>query len=75
MTLFGHRRKKHAVALTGLSLRSSDMKWWGASWWTTVLLLLLGCELLLNYLIITKRGYTEIDWKAYMEEVEPFLTR
>ena len=48
---------------------------WGTSWWTTVLLLLVGCELLLNYLIITKRGYTEIDWKAYMEEVEPFLTR
>ena len=37
--------------------------------------LLIVAETVLNTLIITRKGYTEIDWKAYMEEVEPFITR
>jgi len=37
--------------------------------------LLIVAETVLNTLIITRKGYTEIDWKAYMEEVEPFIVR
>lgn len=35
--------------------------------------LLLLAELLLNVLIIERVKYTEIDWIAYMQEVEGFL--
>ena len=42
---------------------------------TFCICLLFLAEIVLNYAIITKRGYTEIDWKAYMEEVEPFLSK
>ncbi|CAG7827215.1 unnamed protein product, partial [Allacma fusca] len=31
------------------------------------------CEIFINSAIIVKRPYTEIDWKAYMQEVEGFL--
>ncbi|XP_037044698.1 lethal(2)neighbour of tid protein 2 [Bradysia coprophila] len=30
-------------------------------------------ELVLNVLVVQKAGYTEIDWKAYMQECEGFL--
>lgn len=36
--------------------------------WTLLLV-----ELLLNVLIVQRVPYTEIDWKAYMQEVEGFL--
>ncbi|KAF5279322.1 hypothetical protein FQR65_LT15395 [Abscondita terminalis] len=34
---------------------------------------LLGVEVILNFYIISKVKYTEIDWVAYMQEVEGFL--
>jgi len=30
-------------------------------------------ELLLNVIVINRVRYTEIDWKAYMQECEGFL--
>jgi len=30
-------------------------------------------ELVLNYGLVRYRKYTEIDWKAYMQEVEGYL--
>ncbi|RCH80042.1 dolichyl-P-Man:Man(5)GlcNAc(2)-PP-dolichol alpha-1,3-mannosyltransferase, partial [Rhizopus stolonifer] len=41
--------------------------------WHLAGLVLIG-ELLLSTLIIRKVPYTEIDWKAYMQEVEGFIT-
>lgn len=37
----------------------------------TIIILL--AELLINIVIIEKVKYTEIDWKAYMQECEGFL--
>ncbi|KAJ3426938.1 alpha-13-mannosyltransferase [Anaeramoeba flamelloides] len=34
-----------------------------------VLILVLCCELILNFFIVQKVPYTEIDWEAYMDEV------
>ena len=42
---------------------------------TTVTLLLLACELVLNALIVEKVPYTEIDWQAYVDEVEGVIVR
>jgi alpha-1,3-mannosyltransferase len=42
---------------------------------TTVTLLLLACELVLNALIVKKVPYTEIDWQAYVDEVEGVIVR
>lgn len=42
---------------------------------TTVTLLLLGAELALNALIVKKVPYTEIDWQAYVDEVEGVIVR
>ena len=42
---------------------------------TTVTLLLLACELALNVLIVKKVAYTEIDWQAYIDEVEGVIVR
>jgi hypothetical protein len=42
---------------------------------TTVTLLLLACELALNVLIVKKVPYTEIDWQAYVDEVEGVIVR
>ncbi|EGG14602.1 glycosyltransferase [Cavenderia fasciculata] len=36
------------------------------------LILFLG-EIALNYLIVTKRAYTNIDWEAYMEQIDLFV--
>ncbi|KAG1143379.1 hypothetical protein G6F37_008016 [Rhizopus arrhizus] len=41
--------------------------------WHLAALVLVG-EFLLSTLVIQKVPYTEIDWKAYMQEVEGFLT-
>ena len=35
--------------------------------------LLFLAELVFNYGIVKYRKYTEIDWKAYMQEVEGYL--
>eukprot|EP01043_Picozoa_sp_COSAG02_P044676 COSAG02_NODE_4014_length_5905_cov_3.990872_6_plen_119_part_00 len=42
---------------------------------TIVTLLLLVCELALNVLIVKKVPYTEIDWQAYVDEVEGVIVR
>ena len=42
---------------------------------TTVALLLLVCELALNAVIVKKVPYTEIDWQAYVDEVEGVIVR
>lgn len=39
--------------------------------WVSYLILL--AELLLNVAIVSEINYTEIDWKAYMQECEGFL--
>lgn len=39
----------------------------------TISVLLLICEVILGVFIINNVKYTEIDWKAYMQEVEGFL--
>ena len=41
--------------------------------WALVTALLLGAELALNALIVRRVPYTEIDWRAYVEEVEGVL--
>lgn len=38
-----------------------------------VSVIILLAELLINIIIIQKVKYTEIDWKAYMQECEGFL--
>lgn len=38
-----------------------------------VCILLFLFEIVLNIFIIEKVSYTEIDWKAYMQEVEGFM--
>lgn len=40
---------------------------------TTTCWILLFVELFLNVLIIERVPYTEIDWRAYMQEVEGFI--
>ncbi|XP_065173048.1 LOW QUALITY PROTEIN: lethal(2)neighbour of tid protein 2 [Atheta coriaria] len=39
----------------------------------TACYLILLAEVVLNYIIVENVAYTEIDWKAYMQEVEGFL--
>ncbi|ODN05322.1 Lethal(2)neighbour of Tid protein [Orchesella cincta] len=41
------------------------------TWLVAVLLFI--CEIFINGFIVVARPYTEIDWKAYMQEVEGFL--
>jgi alpha-1,3-mannosyltransferase len=41
--------------------------------WKTSLIIQIVFELTLNIFIIEKTKYTEIDWRAYMQEVEGFL--
>ena len=38
-----------------------------------VSILIILAELFINFVIINKVNYTEIDWKAYMQECEGFL--
>ncbi|KAJ2470521.1 dolichyl-P-Man:Man(5)GlcNAc(2)-PP-dolichol alpha-1,3-mannosyltransferase, partial [Coemansia sp. RSA 2322] len=39
-------------------------------YFTHIAALLIAFEAVLNYAIIQRIGYTEIDWRAYMQEVE-----
>lgn len=34
---------------------------------------ILAAELVLNFIVVQRVNYTEIDWVAYMQEVEGFL--
>ena len=43
------------------------------SYLTALIPLILLCELFLNLIIVWKVRYTEIDWKAYMQEVQGVL--
>ncbi|XP_074650410.1 dol-P-Man:Man(5)GlcNAc(2)-PP-Dol alpha-1,3-mannosyltransferase-like [Tubulanus polymorphus] len=44
-------------------LRDNHLSWW-------IVILLFAAEIFLNVFVILKIPYTEIDWKAYMQEVE-----
>lgn len=57
-----------------LGMISNLIDWIGAKEikWKWIILLVL-VDLVLSYIIVVKVPYTEIDWVAYMEEVEGFL--
>ena len=42
-------------------------------WMTTMMALIMLAEVAVNTLIVKRVPYTEIDWKAYMSEVEGYL--